>query len=52
MDKIKNQEACCKYITKYVNKDLSDSIKELNAHMYYVSKGLNKAVEIKKRYTI
>ena len=48
MDKIRNQEACAKYITKYVNKDLEDSIKDLNAHMYYCSKGLKKAVEVKR----
>src|SRR5476651_765914 len=48
LDKIRNQEACAKYITKYVNKNLEDSIKDLNAHMYYSSKGLNKAVEIKR----
>lgn len=48
LDKIKNQEACAKYITKYVNKDLEDSIKDLNAHMYYCSKGLKKAVEVKR----
>lgn len=48
MDKIRNQEAVCKYITKYVNKDLADSIKDLNAHMYYCSQGLNGASEIKR----
>jgi len=48
LDPIRNQEACSKYITKYVNKNLADSIKEVNAHMYYVSKGLNKAVEVKR----
>lgn len=48
MDKIRNQEACSKYITKYVNKDLEDSIKELNNHMYYCSKGLKTAIEVKR----
>lgn len=48
LDPIRNQEACSKYITKYVNKNLADSIKEVNAHMYYCSKGLNTAVEIKR----
>lgn len=48
LDKIRNQEACSKYITKYVNKDLEDSIKDLNAHMYYPSKGLKRAVEVKR----
>lgn len=48
MDSIKNKEAASKYITKYINKDLSDCIKDLNAHLYYCSQGLKKAVEIKR----
>lgn len=48
LSKIKNNEACCKYITKYINKDLQETIKELNQHMYYCSKGLKKATEIKR----
>lgn len=48
IDKIKDREACSKYITKYINKNLSADIQELNAHLYYCSKGLNTAKEIKK----
>ena len=48
IDPIRSQEGVCRYITKYINKELADSIKELNAHLYYCSKGLEKAVEIKK----
>lgn len=48
IDGIRSQDAVSKYITKYINKELADSIKELNAHLYYCSKGLEKAVEIKK----
>ncbi len=45
---IKNAEAASKYVTKYINKDLSKSITEVNAHMYYPSKGLKRAEEIKR----
>lgn len=48
LGKIRSQEAVCKYITKYINKALANTIKELNAHLYYCSKGLEKAVEIKR----
>lgn len=43
---IKNKEACYKYITKYINKNLCNSITELNKKMYYCSRGLKKAPEI------
>lgn len=48
IEPIRNKEAAAKYITKYVTKDLSKSVTELNAHLYYCSKGLKKA-EIKKK---
>jgi hypothetical protein len=48
IEPIRNQDACAKYVTKYINKDLSSSIKELNAHLYYCSKGLTVAKIIKK----
>lgn len=38
---VRNKDAVCKYITKYITKQLGDSIKELNAHLYYRSHGLN-----------
>lgn len=37
---IRSTEAVSKYITKYITKELGNSIKELNAHMYYHSQGL------------
>lgn len=37
---IRNKLAVSKYATKYITKELDDSIKALNAHMYYRSKGL------------
>ena len=37
---IDNHEAACKYMTKYITKDMSKRVTELGAHLYYVSKGL------------
>lgn len=48
MEEIRNPEAVSKYITKYVTKDLSRSVTELNVNMYYHSKGLIHAEVIKK----
>ena len=48
LEPIKNAEAVSKYITKYINKNLATSVKELNAHLYYHSRGLHEAVTIKK----
>lgn len=48
LEPIKNAEAVSKYITKYINKNLANSVTELNAHLYYHSRGLNKAITIKK----
>jgi len=48
IDPIRNHEAVAKYVTKYISKNLQDCIKEMNAHMYYCSKGLEKAREVKK----
>lgn len=47
-ESILNKEACGRYITKYITKDLARSVTELNAHLYYCSKGLQKATEIKR----
>lgn len=43
LEPIKNQEAVCKYIVKYINKDLERSVTGLNAHLYYHSRGLKEA---------
>ena len=48
LEPIRNAEAVSKYIMKYINKNLATSVKELNAHLYYHSRGLNKAEVIKK----
>lgn len=51
LEPIKNQEAISKYITKYINKELQNSVTELNAHTYYHSRGL-KFAELKKKGTM
>jgi hypothetical protein len=33
---------------KYITKDLSRSVSELGAHMYYASQGLERAKEVKR----
>jgi hypothetical protein len=48
LEYIGNYEAVSKYITKYINKSLASSVTELNAHMYYVSRGLNRAQTVKQ----
>lgn len=48
LEPIRNHEACSKYVTKYISKNLATSVKGVNAHLYYCSKGLNVAETIKK----
>ena len=48
VDLIKSDEGCARYVTKYISKNLEKSVTELGAHMYYCSKGLQGAVEIKR----
>lgn len=48
LEPVRNHEAVSKYITKYISKTLMTSIRELNAHLYYCSKGLKTATTIKK----
>ena len=48
LEPIRNHEAVSKYITKYINKNLETSVSELNAHLYYVSRGLITADTMKK----
>lgn len=45
---IRNQQACSAYVTKYITKDLSRTVKESGAHLYYCSQGLERAKEIKR----
>ena len=48
LEPIRNAEAVSKYIMKYINKNLATSVTELGSHLYYHSRGLNKAEVIKK----
>ena len=48
LEPIKNAEAVSKYVTKYISKNLATSVTELNAHMYYHSRGLQFAQTVKK----
>ncbi|MEG0692178.1 MAG: hypothetical protein RR444_03760 [Oscillospiraceae bacterium] len=43
IEQIENPEAVSKYITKYITKDLSRSVTDLNAKMYYCTKNLKRS---------
>lgn len=47
---IENSEAVSKYITKYVTEDITRTITELNAHLYYCSKGLKTSELVYRDY--
>jgi len=49
LDPIQDKERCAKYMTKYVSECMAETVTELGAHVYYVSRGLNIAETI---YTI
>jgi len=48
IDTIKNKERCASYITKYISKDLGKCVSDCNAKLYYCSRGLKTATEIKR----
>lgn len=48
LEPIRSAEAVSKYITKYISKSLHNSVTELNAHLYYHSRGLSTGEVIKK----
>lgn len=50
IEEIGNGEAVSKYITKYVTEDITRTITELNAHLYYCSKGLRKSEVVYRDY--
>jgi hypothetical protein len=45
---IQDKNKVAGYITKYINKDMDNTIKELNAKSYYCSKGLKVAEELER----
>ena len=46
MDKIKNLDKSSSYILKYMTKNTDKNVSEMNKHLYYCSKGLEKATEL------
>ena len=40
---VRSSEACAKYITKYITKELDKCVTEIGCKTYYASRGLNKA---------
>lgn len=53
MTKLDNDiEKLASYCLKYMSKDLEKSVKDLNAHLYYCSKGLKKAEVLFKGHAI
>ena len=50
IEKVENNEAASKYITKYITEDMRRSVTEMNAHLYYASKGLQRAEVIYSGY--
>ena len=48
LEKIEDKEKASSYITKYVTKDLSRGVDEINAKTYYCSRNLKRAEIIKK----
>jgi hypothetical protein len=48
VEAIKTHEGVAKYVTKYISKNLEDSVTEINAQKYYRSNGLREAETIKK----
>lgn len=48
IEPIKSKECVSKYITKYITKDMSRCVTEINAKSYYCSQGLKRAEEIKR----
>lgn len=46
MDKIKNLDRSSSYILKYMTKEDDKNVTEINKHLYYCSKGLNKSTEL------
>lgn len=48
LGEVQDHDKVSNYITKYITKDMANTINELGGHMYYCSKGLKTAEIIKK----
>ena len=51
LEEIRDIDKVSSYVTKYITKDLSDTVNELGAKTYYCSRGLKRAKTIKRGYT-
>lgn len=50
IERLENREAASNYMYKYVTKDSLHTVSELNAHIYYASKNLNRRERIKSGF--
>lgn len=50
LSQIKDNERIASYITKYISKDLHGRKDDINAKLFYSSRGLKKAEEVKRGY--
>lgn len=48
VEPIRSRDACSKYVTKYISKELDKTIQDLEANLYYCSQGLRRAEVMKK----
>lgn len=48
LDKVKNQVAISKYITKYISKEIDNTVNEKNKKSYYCTRGLKRSERIKE----
>lgn len=51
IEPIRSRERAASYVTKYVTKDLERSVTDIGAHLFYCSKGLQRAMELKRGTT-
>lgn len=49
---IRDRQKVANYITKYITKDLSNSVKEYGAHLYYHSRGLAVGTELYRGHDV
>lgn len=48
LEPIRDKKRAASYIRKYITKELASCVKEVGAHMYYCSRGLEKSKELKR----
>lgn len=50
LEPIQSAERVSKYITKYITKDLHNTVTEQNAHLYYASQGLKRKERVREGF--